>query len=150
MSKSIHFFAEDIGYTLPEKNNTRLWISYVTIAENSRTGEICFVFCSDKYLSKINHKYLKNNTLTDIITFPTSEEKDLISGDIFISLPRVKDNAKKFKQKFIDELHRVMIHGVLHLIGYSDTSKEERKQMRLKEDFYLDRLFQIKAHSSKI
>lgn len=147
MSKCIHFFSEDIRYTLPEKNNVRLWISDAATAENSKAGEICFVFCSDKYLGKINRKYLKHNTLTDIITFPSSEEKGLIRGDIFISLPRVKENAKKFKQNFIDELHRVMIHGVLHLIGYTDESKEEKQQMSLKEDFYLNRFFQIKSHS---
>ena len=148
MSKWIHFFTEDIRYTLPEKNNVRLWISDTASAENSGAGEICFVFCSDKYLGRINQKYLKHNTLTDIITFPSNEEKGLISGDIFISVPRVKENAKKFNQKFIDELHRVMIHGVLHLIGYTDISTEERKKMSSKEDYYLDRLFQIKARSS--
>jgi len=141
MNGCIHFFAEDIRYTLPKKKNVRLWINDAATEENSKTGEICFVFCSDKYLGKINRKYLKHNTLTDIITFSSNEEKGIISGDIFISLPRVKENAKKFKQSLIDELHRVMIHGVLHLIGYTDKTKEEKKQMSLKEDFYLDRFF---------
>lgn len=89
---------------------------------------------------KYNRKYLKHNTLTDIITFPAEEEEGLVSGDIYISLPRVKENARKYKQRFKDELNRVMIHGILHLIGYDDQKAKEKENMHKLEDHYLARL----------
>ena len=104
--------------------------------EKKSLGDLNYVFCSDKYLLKINRKYLNHNYFTDVITFenPTSEA---ISGDIFISYDRVKDNAKSLRQSRLDELHRVMIHGLLHLLGYSDKNPDQQKVMKSKEDFYL-------------
>jgi rRNA maturation RNase YbeY len=105
-------------------------------------GEFNFIFCDDEYLMQLNYKYLKHRTLTDIITFPVEDENSTLCGDIFISIPRVKENAGKFNQTTADELHRVMIHGILHLAGYHDKSKQEKEEMRRKENHYLEaRLF---------
>jgi probable rRNA maturation factor len=137
MSKNIHFFSEDISYSLSDKTKIRKWISGAAEAENSFTGDICIVFCSDAYLLKLNRKYLKHNTLTDILTFPLIEDNSQISGDIFISISRVRENARKFRQKIDKEVLRVIIHGVLHLLGYTDSSAEDKARMKIKEDYYL-------------
>lgn len=112
------------------------WISSCILNEEFKIGELNYIFCDDQYLSELNIKYLKHNTLTDIISFNDSLGR-LISGDIFISVERVKENAKEFKVSFEDELHRVMVHGVLHFCKYDDKTKEEKKLMREKEDYYL-------------
>jgi probable rRNA maturation factor len=140
MSACIHFFAENIQYSLRNKNLLRKWICAVILAERKMAGEINFVFCDDEFLSEYNVKYLNHKSLTDIITFPFGEEEHLIAGEIYISLPRVRENAVKFEVEFLNELHRVMIHGILHLSGYKDSSSGEKKQMRMKEDFYLAKL----------
>ena len=103
-------------------------------------GDINYVFCTDNYLLDINLKYLNHNTLTDIITFNFCENKK-ISGDILISLDRIKENSSIFEQPFNKELYRVMIHGVLHLIGYNDKTSKEKERMRKKEDYYLVNFF---------
>jgi len=102
-----------------------------------KTGEINFVFCSDSFLLELNNKYLRHNTLTDILTFPDGDNKDIIGGDIYISVPRVRENAVELGELFEDELHRVMIHGVLHLCGFKDKTKLEKEEMRLMEDLCL-------------
>lgn len=140
MSGTIHFFSEDISFRYREKDKTRRWITNSANEENVTAGEINIIFCDDTYLHKLNRKYLKHNTLTDIITFPILEEQGVISGDIFISIPRVKENAKIYHQRLSNELHRVIIHGVLHLIGYGDAAITEKAEMRQKENFYLERL----------
>lgn len=99
-------------------------------------GDISVIFCSDEYLLKINEQYLGHNYYTDIVTFDYVE-KSVISGDLFISVDRVAENAEKYGNSFIEELHRVLIHGVLHLVGYKDNTTEEQSLMRDKEDFYL-------------
>jgi probable rRNA maturation factor len=96
-----------------------------------------FIFCSDEYLHSINVQYLNHTTYTDIVTFDSSETKGLIEGDIFISVERIQENASKFNTSFDEELHRVIIHGVLHLIGYSDKGSTKKAQMKRKEDTYL-------------
>ena len=143
MNESIHFFTEKTQYTLRNKKKLREWINDTALAEHAIAGEINIVFCDDEFLSDINFKYLKNNSLTDIITFPLMEDESVISGDIFISLPRVRENAKKFGQNAEDEMHRIMIHGILHLLGYGDSSAEEKKAMTKKENLYLGRLNKI-------
>jgi probable rRNA maturation factor len=140
MISSIHFFSENIPYNIRGKTKIRKWIGETITAENSITGELCFIFCDDDYLYTINRKYLKHNTLTDIITFPLGHDQNIISGDIFISIQRVRENANLFKQRINDELHRVIIHGVLHLLGYNDSTKAEKKLMSAKEDYYLKKL----------
>ena len=134
---SITFFYEDIGFRLRSSPLTRAWIRKVIKAENKRLGELNYIFCSDEFLLGINRQYLEHDTLTDIITFDNSEEPDRIEGDIFISIDRVTENANKFNTSFPKELHRVMIHGALHLIGYNDKTPSQKKQMRKKEDSYL-------------
>ena len=112
------------------------WIEFVIHQENRKLGEINYIFCDDSYLLEINIKELKHNTLTDIISFDYTVG-NIISGDIFISTERVKENADEYSNIFKDELHRVIIHGVLHYCGYKDKSVEEKKEMRSKEDYYL-------------
>jgi rRNA maturation RNase YbeY len=134
---AILFFTEEITFTLRDKKKLRKWI-YVSIGrEKSTIGSINFIFCSDAYLHDLNVKYLKHDTLTDIITFDYTEESGPLSGDIFISIDRVRDNAKQFGTGFVKELHRVMIHGILHLAGYKDKSAGDKAAMRVKEDYYL-------------
>lgn len=125
--RTIQFFTEDIDYTLKNKGIIRQWIDQTVKAEGFiKTRELNFIFCNDAYLLSINQQYLDHNTYTDIITFDTSENEEVISGDIFISLERTKENAKLFHVSESHELHRVIIHGILHLCGYSD-EKRKRK-----------------------
>jgi len=112
------------------------WIEFVIHHENKELGEIDYVFCGDDFLLEMNIKTLKHNTLTDIISFDYTIQ-DIISGDIYISTDRVDDNATHFNTGFMDELHRVMIHGIMHYCGYKDKSPEEKNIMRAKEDYYL-------------
>jgi len=130
---SIVFHSEKTSFALKKKSAVEKWIAVVIKKEKKLVGEIHFVFCSDKFLLSLNKKYLKHNTLTDIITFDYSQKKKLI-GEIYISIPQVKENAKKFESGFENELHRVMIHGVLHLCGYKDKTKNEKEKIRKKEN----------------
>ena len=135
----VYFHSEGTTYNLRHKKLVREWIITVINSENSKPGKINFIFCSDKYLHKINLTYLKQDTYTDTITFDYSE-KGLLSGDIFISIERVKENAKEFNARFTNELHRVMVHGILHLLGYKDKTHAQKGIMRKKEDFCLSLL----------
>jgi len=139
----IQFFSEDIDFTLKEKQKVRQWIASIIKAEGfKRIGELNFIFCSDSYLLEINKQYLDHDTFTDIVTFDSSESQDTIAGDIFISIDRIDDNATKFGVTQRDELHRVIIHGVLHLCGYLDKKKEDKELMTNKENSsLLARLF---------
>ncbi|MFM8914132.1 MAG: rRNA maturation RNase YbeY [Flammeovirgaceae bacterium] len=127
------FLSENTGFKLKYPRKTANWIKSVAKKEKKEIGELCYVFCSDEYLLSLNQKYLKHNTLTDIITFDYSEGKTL-SGEIYISVERVVENAQRFKVAFQDELHRVMVHGVLHLAGYKDKKPADRALMRRKEE----------------
>lgn len=133
----IHFFTEDISYTLEQKALVRNWISNTIVEEDYKLQELNFIFCTDKYLLSINQQYLQHDTYTDIITFDNSNKNFEISGDVFISLDRVRENALNFKVNEKDELHRVMIHGTLHLLGYSDKEKAAKVVMAEKENRYL-------------
>lgn len=140
LTKLVQFnFIDSQTSTLRHKTVLREWIHLCIQKEKFETGFISFNFTSDKYLLGINKQYLKHNYFTDIITFDLSEDKT-ISGDIYISLDRVKDNARTLGEMFHVELYRVIIHGVLHLCGYGDKSKEEAKTMRKKENYYLSLL----------
>lgn len=136
---SINFFTENVD--LPVDNSQRLikWITSVISNKNLKTGTINYIFCDDEYLLALNRQYLDHDTYTDIITFDYSKE-GIVSGDIFISVDRVTDNAKKYKQVFERELHRVIIHGILHLCGLKDKTQEEEANMRSQEDHYLTEL----------
>ena len=114
-------------------------IKAITAEESREVGDITFVFCDDNYLLKINKEFLDHDTYTDIITFDYSVGNEVIS-EIYVSTDRVEENAKKYKQTFENEIHRVMIHGVLHLCGYNDKLAEERQIMRDKENHYLSLL----------
>lgn len=109
------------------------WLSAVIVSENKKEGEINYIFCDDEYLHKINVEYLDHDTLTDIISFDYTMGNE-ISGDIFVSVERVQDNANDFKVLFEDELKRVLVHGILHYCGYKDKGEEDEKIMRAKED----------------
>lgn len=136
--KDISFFSEDIDFILKDKSKIRAWIGETVKAEGfKRIAELNFIFCSDAYLLNINQQYLNHDTYTDIVTFDNSEEENVIAGDIFISVERVRENAEKFGVTERDELHRVIIHGVLHLCGYLDKKKEDKELMTSKEDEYL-------------
>jgi probable rRNA maturation factor len=134
---AIHFFSEEINFKPKALTGLRLWINKTIESENYQLQELNFIFCSDEYLLKINQEYLNHDTYTDIITFDNSEIDKEISGDIFISIDRIKENAQTFKTTFIDELNRVIIHGTLHLLGYNDKSEKDKDLMTLKEDSYL-------------
>lgn len=136
--RDIFFFTEDTNFILKGKQKVREWIVSTIKAEGfQRIGELNFIFCSDEYLLEMNQQYLQHDTLTDIITFDNSEREDTITGDIFISVDRVWENATKFNVTHEYELHRVMIHGVLHLCGYPDKKPKEKALMTQKEDYYL-------------
>jgi probable rRNA maturation factor len=136
----VNYFIEDIHFSLKNKKKISNWISSTVSMESKKLSEVNFIFCSDSYLLEINQTYLNHNTYTDIITFDNSETDEEIEGDIYISIERIKDNMSKFNETFEKELHRVIIHGILHLIGYKDKSTEDKKRMREREDHYLNML----------
>lgn len=131
------FHSENISFELNKKPAIISWLSFSVEEEDKEVGEISYVFCSDEFLHELNVKHLDHNTLTDIITFDYCEN-NLISGEMFISIDRIKDNANDFGVSFEDELHRVMVHGVMHLCGYKDKTPDDQKLMSAKEDFYLN------------
>ena len=123
-------------FDLQDQESLRSWITFVLDQEGKELGEINYIFCDDDYLLDLNVKTLNHNTLTDIISYDYTLG-DVVSGDIYISYDRVLDNSESLGVSFADELHRVMVHGVLHYCGYKDKSDEEKKGMRSKEDYYL-------------
>lgn len=132
----INFQTESIQFTLKNKTILKEWIRSIIAKKGRKAGEITFIFCSDNYLLNINKQYLHHDTLTDIITFDYSkgDNKQPISGDIFISIERVKENASKYSKTFENELHRVIIHGVLHLLGHTDKTKTAKEKMTRQEN----------------
>ena len=126
-------FNYETSFELQGENLLEYWIDTVVSKEGFSIGEINYIFCDDAYLHKLNVEFLQHDTLTDVISFDNTLGK-LISGDIYISVERVEDNATDFKVSFLEELHRVMIHGVLHYMGYKDKSKEEKVKMRNAEN----------------
>lgn len=137
MPGSVKFFYEGVKFTLKNPRKVSSWIKAAILKEEREPGQLNYIFCSDSYLLKINLHYLNHNTYTDIITFDNSDTPGLIEGDIYISIDRVDENSSKFGNTFENELHRVMIHGALHLLGYSDKSPKQKSIMRGKEDAYL-------------
>jgi len=127
------FYNYETDFNISDEEKTSLWIQACVENEAHELGEINYVFCDDDYLHKINVEFLQHDTFTDIISFDYTMGK-LISGDIFISVPRVQENAKEFDVSFEEELHRVIIHGVLHYMGYKDKTDEEKQLMRDKEN----------------
>ena len=142
MSESINFFKDSTKFKLEKRRELRKWINNVVNSEKCNIEWINFVFCNDRILADMNIKYLNHNTLTDILTFSFNDKGEMISGEIYISVQRVRENASTYKVVFENELHRVMIHGILHLLGYKDSTINEKLIMRQKENFYLAFLFQ--------
>ena len=132
----INYFFEEID-KVEIHSKTSEWLKNLIQTENKKLGEINYIFCDDDYLLKVNQDYLDHDYYTDIITFDYVKGK-IISGDIFVSLPRILDNASTLSQNFESELNRVLCHGILHLCGYKDKTEEEKSQMRAKEDFYIN------------
>ena len=132
----IRYFQEDIHYELKQKMQNNRWLKMVAGSEMKRIGAINIIFCSDNYILDVNMRYLQHDYFTDIITFDYCE-KDILSGDLFISIDSVRENALYYGTEFADELNRVMVHGLLHLIGYDDHTEEEIAVMRQKENYYL-------------
>ncbi|MDR6564436.1 MULTISPECIES: rRNA maturation RNase YbeY [unclassified Arcicella] len=133
----IVFFNEDIDFKFSQKNQLKAWLKKVAELEGFKVGDLNYIFCSDEYLHKINVEYLDHDTYTDIITFDNSEEEEMIEGDIFVSIERVKENSQELKTEFLDEFKRVLVHGLLHLCGYDDHSDEDEAQMREIESKYI-------------
>jgi probable rRNA maturation factor len=134
--QNITFNFEDLSPFLKNRGNLRLWLNATAKKEKQKVDSVNYIFCSDKHLLCINKQFLDHDYFTDVITFQY-EGTDGVSGDIFISYDRIRDNAKQYKQSVTNELHRVMVHGMLHLLGYKDKKPEEQKVMKSKEDFYL-------------
>ena len=132
----MELFVEDVELDLSLLESSKEWILTTIEKEGKQCGELSYIFCSDEYLHRMNVEYLSHDTFTDVITFDYGMG-NIISGDIFISVDRVKDNATQFGSSWMDELNRVMVHGVLHLLGYKDKEDSEQEVMKGKEDFYL-------------
>lgn len=132
-------FAFQTTCTLKNRTILKNWIKYTIEKNNKQIGEISYIFCSDEQLIEINKEFLNHDYYTDIITFDYSES-DIISGDLFISIDRIKDNAKTLGLSYQEELHRVIIHGILHLLGFKDKTDEENQNMRLLENECLSNL----------
>ena len=132
----ISYFTEDIKFPFKEKRLTSRWLKFVAESEAKRLGDISVIFCSDNYILDVNIKDLQHDYYTDSITFDYCEGNTL-SGDLFISIDSVRENASFYGTAFADELNRVIVHGLLHLIGYDDHTEEDIAQMRAKENYYL-------------
>lgn len=136
----LHIFTADINYTFRHKRKVYAWINSAIKEYRKKSGDINIILCSDQYLHEINLNYLQHDDLTDIITFDNCEG-NIVNGELYISLDRVRENATSFGSGLSNELHRVIIHGVLHLLGHKDKSKSDQAKMRLEED----RLLHLRA-----
>ena len=132
----VSYFTQDCKFSFKDKRLTSRWLKFVAESEAKRLGDISVIFCSDNYILDVNIKYLKHDYYTDIITFDYCEGNKL-SGDLFISVDSVRENAVFYGTEFADELNRVIVHGVLHLMGYDDHTEVDIAVMRAKENYYL-------------
>lgn len=132
----ILYYYEDIDFQFRDKTRTNRWLRLVAESEIKRIGDISIIFCSDNYILDVNQKYLQHDYFTDIITFDYCEG-DRLSGDLFISVDSVRENSIEYGTDFADELNRVIVHGLLHLIGYDDHTEADVAVMRKKENYYL-------------
>lgn len=138
---AIQFTAHEVKDQLKDKRRLKQFLSDLFTAEGQGLKSLHYVFCSDDYLLEINKQFLQHDTYTDIVTFEMGEDPDVTEGEIYLSVDRVVDNAKKFDVSFNQELHRVIFHGALHLCGFKDKSKKDALLMRSKEDEYLNKYF---------
>jgi rRNA maturation RNase YbeY len=132
----ICFYEQDIVFNLPRKREIKTWLKTVAAAEGKQVGEVAVILCSDPYLLHMNRHYLQHDYYTDIITFDYTEN-NLLGGDLFISIDTVRVHAETYNQPFLRELHRVIVHGLLHLCGYKDATPAQQQRMRKTEDKYL-------------
>ncbi len=130
---TIKFYSEKIRFKLPNPRKTANWLKNVCLRENHKLDSLTYIFCSDEYLRVMNKQYLNHSTYTDILSFDYSDGRKIL-GEIYISIPRVRENAKSFQQSFNVELRRVIIHGLLHFMGYNDKHSRQKAQMRRKEE----------------
>ena len=133
----VRYFYEEVSFRIPFPRKTVRWIRNAINQEGYKLDALNIIFCEDRFLANLNKKYLDHNTFTDIITFDYSKENNVVNGELYISVPRVKENATKFNVSIDIEIYRVIIHGILHLMGYSDKTPAMKQEMRNKEDSYL-------------
>ena len=133
----IFFFKEEIKFRLSEQDKLRRWILNLIKKEGYILSNLNFIYCDDPFLRSANREYLNHDSYTDILTFDNSDSTKLIHGDIYISIDRIQANAITYDTTFREELHRVMLHGILHLMGYGDKNKTLRAEMKKKEDYWL-------------
>jgi len=137
----IQFFFTDQKITLTDRTNLKSFIQSIFKKEKTSAASLTYVFCSDPYLLEINKQFLQHDYYTDIITFDLSSTKDIVEGEVYISIDRVRDNANQLGHSIKNELHRVIFHGALHLCGYKDKKPADKKDMRLAEEKYLKLYF---------
>ena len=135
----ISYYFEDTDFVFKQRARIKKWLKLVAESEIRRIGDISVIFCSDNYILDINQRYLSHDYFTDIITFDYCEG-DILSGDLFISVDSVRENSLEYGTEFEEELHRVIVHGLLHLIGYDDYEEDDIRTMRQKENYYLSLL----------
>ena len=138
---SVHFYFEKVDFTLRDRGELKSFIYSLIVKEKKNLNNLNYIFCNDKALLKINRKYLDHNFYTDVITFDLSSSPNEILADIYVSVDRIKENAKSLKLSLKEEFHRVMFHGLLHLCGYNDKTEAQKRLIRKKEDFYLNLYF---------
>lgn len=138
--KSISFFSEGVEFSLTNPDKYILWLSEIAKNEGKEVESLTYIFCSDSYLLDINKKYLNHDYYTDIITFDNSTTANTVNSDMFISIDTVKSNAITYNETFEDELSRVIVHGLLHVLGYNDKVPTDQKLMREKENTYISLL----------
>jgi probable rRNA maturation factor len=140
METLIQFFSEELDFSLDDEAIVLDWILEVIGTEELNAGVINIIFCNDDYLLDLNQRFLERETLTDVIAFDYKEDEEDVSGDIFISIERVNENASQLQQSLEEEVKRVIIHGILHLCGYADKGPDKKAAMTAKEDKYLSLL----------
>jgi len=140
-TSSIHFFFEKVNLGIRDRKKLKKFIAHLFQKEGKQLSSISYIFCTDEALLKINRLYLKHDFYTDVISFDLSDSPDKIIAEVYISIDRLKENAKTFKSSVTRELHRIIFHGALHLCGYNDKGTLQKGKMRKKEDFYLDLYF---------
>ena len=133
----IEYYSEDIDFSLPKEEEVTKWLNGILEAEQKELDSITYVFCKDEYLLSINQTYLKHDDFTDIITFPYN--RNPVEGDVFISVERASENATTYKVELIDEIHRLLVHGLLHLVGYDDKDVASKEKMTSLENLYLSK-----------
>jgi probable rRNA maturation factor len=139
--QKIHFYSLDRNPALKNRIKLKVYIEGLFAKEKKKLGKLSYIFCSDDHLLGINNDFLKHDFYTDVITFDLSSSKAETEGEVYLSVDRIKDNAKQLGVSFKEELHRIIFHGALHLCGYKDKSKADEQQMRLAENKYLEQYF---------